>query len=191
MIAHDGAVRRATRPCVLPRHVLMNRTSVILLLMAQALLLACGSPASAQTVSQQGQTALVIQIRADAPRDCYVTPGQVLTLDPLSRGWQRLSLPNIACNYSGRPAVRFWSQNSGTLVPEDAVALALPAGLAYELRVGGTIIGRPGSAGEPLVSVLPRSSPLQPRSTEVAIRFLGPTPPPGTFADTIYLEVTP
>lgn len=169
----------------------MNRTSVILLLMAQALLLACGSTASAQTVSQQGQTALVIQIRADAPRDCYVTPGQVLTLDPLSRGWQRLSLPNIACNYSGRPAVRFWSQNSGTLVPEDAVALALPAGLAYELRVGGTIIGRPGSAGEPLVSVLPRSSPLQPRSTEVAIRFLGPTPPPGTFADTIYLEVTP
>ncbi|MBB4613418.1 hypothetical protein [Novosphingobium taihuense] len=171
----------------------MKRASFNLLPLALVLaMLTVGThPASAQAVPQEGQTALVIQIRADAPRDCRVTSAQVSTLDPLSRGWQRLSLPDIACNYSGRPAVRFWSQNSGTLVPEGAVALALPAGLAYELRVGGTVVGRPGSAGDPLVSVLPQSSPLQPRSTEVAIRFLGPTPPPGTFADTIFMEVTP
>lgn len=170
---------------MLPRRCQMNRPILLFLAMALAM------PASAQTVAQAGGTALVIQIRADAPRNCRVTPGEDSALDPVSRGWQRISLPSIACNYSGRPNVRFWSQNSGTLLPEGAVALTLPAGLAYELRVGGTVVGRPGSAGDPLVSVLPRTDALQPRSTEVAIRFLGPTPPPGTFADTIYMEVTP
>lgn len=155
------------------------------------LILALPTPVLAQVAGTPNATALVIQIRADAPRNCEVTPGQGSVLDPLSRGWQRISLPRVACNYAGRPAVRFWSQNSGALVPEGAIALNLPAGLAYELRVGGTVIGRPGSAQNPLVAALPGVDPLQPRSTEVAIRFVGPTPPPGTFADTIYMEVTP
>ncbi len=170
---------------MLSRRLAMDRS--IFLVLAGALAI----PATAQTVSRAGQSALVIQIRANTPRNCSVTPGQGSALDPLSREWQRISLPSVACNYSGRPAVRFWSQNSGTLLPEGAVALNLPAGLAYELRVGGIVVGRPGSSSAPLVSVLPRTNPLQPRTTEVAIRFLGPTPPPGTFADTIYMEVTP
>lgn len=185
MNGEGGAVRvSATRP-ERPRRIPMIRP--LLLSLAAAL----ANPASAQTLAREGQSALIIQIRADQPRNCRITPGQASALDPLSRGWQRISLPSVACNYSGRPAVRFWSQNSGVLVPEGALALNLPVGLAYELRVGGRVIGRPGSAGNPLVSNLPDTDPMQPRSTEVAIRFLGPTPAPGTFADTIYMEVTP
>lgn len=178
-------MRDSARNHDLPRYRPMTRPILFILATAFAM------PASAQSLPRTTQTALIIQIRADQPRNCRITPGQGAALDPLSRGWQRISLPSVACNYAGRPAVRFWSQNSGALVPEGALALNLPAGLAYELRVGGIVVGRPGSSGNPLVSTLPPADPKQPRNTEVAIRFTGPTPPPGTFADTIYMEVTP
>lgn len=135
---------------------------------------------------------VMVQIRVDIPRDCKVASASTGTPDPLSTAWQSLTIPSIGCNYSGSPTVRLWSSNGGELAPEGSMTFAVPAGIAYEVRLGGFTVGRPGTAIAPVSAVLPPLTPGQPRQTEIAIRFIDPASAvPGDYADTIYLEVIP
>jgi hypothetical protein len=148
--------------------------------------------AHAQAAPERPARVLVVQVLADVQKDCRIAPANANAPDPFASGWQPLSIPSIGCNYAGSPVVRLWSMNNGALAPEGSIALTMATGLAYELRIGGTPVGQPGSANAPLITTLPPFNPLQPRETEIALRFVDPaSAQAGDYADTLFLEVIP
>lgn len=183
----------------------MNRFGIFLSALswrqaALALLVASNAALVDQALATtpSGNASLVITVHAALARNCQVSADSAATLAPLVGTWQPIALPSVTCNYRGTPTVRIWSRNAGILEPESGQAQSGQgqSGLAYELRLGNTILGRPGRVGAPVQTTLPLLDPHQITQAAIAIRLSMPDPalptlPAGDFADMITMEVSP